>query len=83
MSDSNFGHINPAHSDYGQWESEVLAWNNRNAENDPYEPYQGIPTIWNADLHARGLRDREAWLVDSAHKLSRPSEEILIELGLD
>lgn len=51
-------HTTSAHGDYGQWESEILAWNNQRA-NDPDEPYQGIPTIWNGDWYARGLRDRE------------------------
>lgn len=67
---------------YGAWESEVLAFHNQRA-NDPYEPFQGVASVWNGNAYLRGLRDREAWLIDSAYELSRPSEEMLRELKLD
>jgi hypothetical protein len=66
---------------YIEYESEVLAFRNSEA-NDPYEPYQAVSALWNADLATiePAWAPREHWIVDSAHQIPhRPVEEILAE----
>jgi hypothetical protein len=65
------------------WEICSLEYEHRNVDNDPGEPYRAIATVFNADLFAQGVPDREAWLVISKYVLEKLPEVELRRLRLD
>jgi hypothetical protein len=65
---------------------ELLAAEHAGA-NDPFEPYQGVAALFNADLHRRepSFAPREHWTVESSGRVIRhvPIAEILQNQGGD
>ena len=61
--------ITPGHSEYGEWESELLAWKHPRA-NYPYEPYSGIALLFNGDAKLMEGGDvRADWQVVGSYAL--------------
>lgn len=68
-----------------EWEAELLAWENRVAH-DPYEPFQAVGALFNADLQSvePNWAPRDHWEVLSKFKIAhRPVEEIISEQTAD